>query len=266
MKRYLTLLSFFPLLWSCTEEVSKDINTDLTVEATHFFNFSEAMLESTYLGNISYPEYARIISGNLPGCPEVTLSTDSRIITLNYDAESECEQENNTPRTGRIVLDFSLSNSDTSSWTLTYEEYTYRGNKIEGTRHFERITLMDNKELFEDLSVELAGGLTFYADGELSYSVVRADFGPSSLTIKGKIGGRNPAGRNFSLVTTEAKIQQFQCYSAGWELPQSGKESWIVSRSATTDLEYKVNFQSSETCDPLVTSTLPDGRSLNLNP
>jgi hypothetical protein len=75
MKRYLTLLSFFPLLWSCTEEVSKDINTDLTVEATHFFNFSEAMLESTYLGNISYPEYARIISGNLPGCPEVTLLT-----------------------------------------------------------------------------------------------------------------------------------------------------------------------------------------------
>jgi hypothetical protein len=68
------------------------------------------------------------------------------------------------------------------------------------------------------------------------------------------------------LVITESKEQLFSCYRDGWELPQTGKESWIVSRGASSSLEYKVSFQASAQCNPVVISTLPDGRTLQLNP
>ncbi len=266
MKKYLTPLLVSLILASCSEEVSKDINTDLTQEADQFFSFSETISESTYLGNISYAEYSKIVSAELPGCPTIILSPDSRIITLDYSLSQECEQENKIPRTGRIVLDFTLSNSESPSWSLAYDNYTYKGFKIEGIRLFEGLSMTENQEIFENVRVELANYLSFRVDGELSYSVSRSDLKPLALKIRGKIEGKNPAGRDFLLLVTTAKEQHFECYGSGWDLPQTGRESWIVSRSETADLEYEVDFQSTEICNPVVVSTLPDGRTLQLNP
>ncbi len=266
MRKQLLLLSIPLILWACSEDVGKDINTDLTQEANQFFGFSEAMGESAYLGNISYPDYSRITSDKLPGCPTIVPSPDFRMITLDYSSPQECEQEHKIPRTGRIVLDFTLSDSAHPSWSLTYEGYTYDGIKIEGMRMFEGVSLGENRESFENLRVELEKNLGFRVGGELSYSVSRSDFRPFSLKTRGKIAGTNPAGRDFLLLVTAPKEQLFQCYSSGWDLPKTGKESWTVSRSATADLEYEVSYQSTEICDPVVVSTLPDGRILQLNP
>jgi hypothetical protein len=278
MKKYLNLLLVSVILASCSEEVSKDINTDLTQEAGQFFSFSETINESAYLGNISYPEFSQLTSAELPGCPAIILNPDSRIITLDYSLDEECEQQDTIPKTGRIVLDFTRSNSESPSWSLAYEDYTYRGIKIEGMRMFEGISLTENQESFENLTVELDGMLSFRVDGELSYTVSRTDtisqtdtvlqvsLKPLSLKTRGKIEGTNPAGRDFLLLVTTPKEQLFECYSTGWDLPKAGKESWIVSRNATADLEYDVNFQSTEICNPVVVSTLPDGRTLQLNP
>ena len=72
------------MLFSCTEDVSREISTDLTQEANQLFQFSQALSESNYLGNISYQDYFRISSSELPGCPTIVRSLASRIIVLDY--------------------------------------------------------------------------------------------------------------------------------------------------------------------------------------
>lgn len=266
MKKYLFLVSTSIFLWSCSEDVDKTINTDLAQEADQFFRFSESFSESSYLGNISYVDYFRIMPEELPGCPTIVKSPDSRIIELDYDSPVECGQENKTPRTGKIILDFTLSNTVTPRWSLTYDNYTFEGVKIEGSRHFEGLPFNENRESFEMHIVEFEKNLSFVFDGMLSYSVSRSSLRPFALSTRGRIEGKNPAGRDFSIVITEAKEQLFQCYRQGWVLPQTGKESWIVSRGGSSGLDYEVTFQSSQECNPTVISTLPDGRTLQLNP
>ncbi len=266
MKKIYLLLLAFGLFFSCDEDVSREITTDLTKEALLQFKFSEAIGESIYLGNISYPDYFRISSAELPGCPTIIRSSASRIIQLDYSNPAECEQANKTPRTGRIILDFTLSNTINPTWTLAFENYTYEGIKIEGLKQFRMITSNENEETFENLIVELDKNLGFQASGQLSHSVSRSSFRPFALSSRGTIEGKNPTGRAFSLVITESKEQQFSCYRAGWELPQIGKESWIVARGVSSSLEYKVSFSTSTECNPIVISTLPDGRTLQLNP
>ena len=266
MKKYLTLLTISLLHWSCTEEVSKDINTDLSLEADQLFGFSEAISESSYLGNISYSEYLEIASDKLPGCPSVAQIPNTRIIELSYSSSAECDQANKIPRTGKVTLDFTLSESESPSWILTYDSYTFGAIAIEGSRHFEALSDSENHENFENLKVELENQVSFVATGSYTYSLVRSDTIPVALSTSGRSDGKNPAGRDFSLVITKPKEQLFECYRAGWDLPRSGEELWIVSRSSTNSLDYQASFQSTEDCNTLVSAALPDGRTLQLNP
>jgi hypothetical protein len=254
------------LLFSCAEDVGKEINTDLTKEAGQFFQFSEAQWESSYLGNISYPDYFRIASSELPGCPTIIRSSSSRIIRLDYSNPAACTPENQTLRSGVIELDFSLSATANPVWTLTFKDYTFGGVKISGSKQFRTVSFNENQESFENLTVELEQNLGFTVKGTLAYSISRLSARPFGLSSRGRIEGENPAGREFSLVITEAKEQLFSCYGEGWELPQTGKESWIVSRGVNSSLEFKISYDASAGCDPFVITTLPDGRTLQLHP
>ena len=266
MKRHLILSSILLIFWSCVEDVSREINTDLTQEADQFYRFSQALSESSYLANISYLDYFRIGSEELPGCPTIIRSPDSLIVQLDYTNPQECDQPKNTPRTGKIILDFSLINTINRSWTLTYQDYAFGNTIMDGVRFFKNPSFNENVETFENLRIELENNLGFIATGTFSYSVARLSFRPFALSTRGRIEGTNPAGRDFSLVITEAKEQLFSCYREGWTLPQTGKETWIISRSPSSSLDYRVRFESGTACDPTVISTLPDGRSLQLNP
>lgn len=266
MKKYLIPISFLLFCVSCIEDVSRTINTDLTQEADQFFRFSEVLSESSYLGNISYPDYFRISSEDLPGCPTIIRRTEDRIIELDYSNPQGCEQANKSPRTGKIIIDFALSNTPQLRWKLTYEGYTFRNTKIEGARNFSNTSFGENTETIENLKIELEKNLGFSISGSFSYSVARLSFRPFALSTRGRIEGTNPAGRDFSLVITQAKEQLFSCYRQGWVLPQSGNETWIISRNSSSSLDYMVRFENNEGCDPTVISTLPDGRSLQLNP
>jgi hypothetical protein len=266
MKRYLLLISVLTFLGSCSEDVSRDIDTDLTQEADQFFQFSEALNESSYLGNISFGDYARILPEDLPGCPRINRNIDTRRIELDYTNPQECGQGNKTPRNGKIILDFTNSSSSNPTWKLTYDDYLLGKTRINGVRNFSNPSLGENRETFENLRIELEKNLRFFATGTLSYSIARLSFRPFGMSTRGRIEGKNPAGRDFSLVITEAKEQLFSCYREGWSLPQSGKETWIVSRGNSRSLDYLVRFENKGTCNPIVSSTLPDGRTLQLNP
>jgi hypothetical protein len=266
MKRYLFLISVLSFFGSCSEDVNRNIDTDLTQEAAQFFQFSEALSESSYLGNISFADYSRILSEDLPGCPTINRDITARRIELDYSNPQECEQPNKTSRSGKIILDFTLSNTNVPSWKLTYDDYSFGKNRIEGVRSFSNPSFGENKETFENLRIELEKNLSFYANGTLFYSLARLSFRPYALSTRGRIEGNNPAGRDFSLVITEAKEQFFSCYREGWELPQTGKETWVISRGTTRSLDYMVRFETNEACKTVVISTLPDGRTLQLNP
>jgi len=266
MKKYLILLTVSLVYWSCTEEPSRDINTDLSQEADQFFGFSEAVSESAYLGNLSYSDYTTLLTNALPSCPAIMLTPDSRIVTLDYSNTEECDQEKKAARTGRIILDFTFSNLENPTWTMTYADYTYNGIEIVGTRKFTGLSATENQESFEELRLELANNLDFSASGTLTHTVSQAGSTPMSLSTLGRIEGKNPAGRDFFLTIADAKEQLFTCYQQGWILPRKGQESWVVARGTSSSGNYVTNFQNSETCDPVVISTLPDGRTLQLNP
>jgi hypothetical protein len=218
------------------------------------------------LGNISFGDYFRISADELPGCPMITRDIDSRRIELDYSNPQECEHLNTTPRSGKIILDFSLSNTPDPSWKLSYEDYTFGTTKMVGTRYFINTSFNENQENLENLKITLDNDLGFVLNGTLNYSVARLSARPFALSTRGRVEGTNPAGRNFTSTITGAKEQLFSCYREGWELPQSGSESWIVTRSQSGSLEYMVRFETTDGCDPTVISTLPDGRTLQLNP
>jgi len=266
MKNLLSFVLLISILISCTEDVSRNINTDISKEANQFFHFSKALGESGYLGNISFGDYFRITSDELPGCPLITRNTTTRTIILDYSLPQDCEHLNSIPRTGKIILDFGLSNTAEASWTMTYEDYTFGGTRIEGTRYFKNTSFNENQELVENLKITLEPNLGFVVNGMLFYSVARLSARPFALSTRGRVEGINPAGRNFTSAITGAKEQLFSCYREGWELPQSGSESWIVSRGSLSGLEYMVMFETKEGCNPTVISSLPDGRTLQLNP
>lgn len=266
MKNLLSFILFLLILTSCTEDVSRNVNTDITKEADQFFRFSKALGESGYLGNISFGDFFRITAEELPGCPLITRNTSTRTIVLDYSLPQACEHLNSIPRTGKIILDFSLSNTTEASWTLTYEDYTFGGTRIEGTRYFMNTSFNENQETIENLKITLEPNLGFIINSTLFYSVARLSARPFALSARGRVEGTNPAGRNFTSSITGAKEQLFSCYRLGWELPQSGTESWIVSRGNSSSLEYMVKFETGEGCNPTVISSLPDGRSLQLNP
>lgn len=205
MKNPFFYFSILVLYTSCTEDVSRNINTDLTQEADQFFQFSEALSESSYLGNISYPDYFRISSEELPGCPAIIRRTEKRIIELDYSNPQKCDQPNKTPRKGKIILDFALSNTPEMSWTLKYEGYIFGTTQIEGIRNFSTLSFGENTEKIENLRIELDKNLGFIFSGSFSLSVARLSSRPFALSTRGRIEGTNPAGRDFSLVITQAK-------------------------------------------------------------
>ncbi len=266
MVRLYIFLFIFLLASSCTEDESKTISTDLSTEAIQHFNLSKAFSESNYLGNISYQDYFRISSSELPGCPTIERSLQSRIITLDYSKPLECTQENNKPRTGKIILDFTLSNSTSPTWILTYEDYSVDGIKVSGERQFRAITSNETEASFENLEVELPNNLAFLIKGKLNHSISRANFRPFGLSTRGSIEGVNPAGRTFTLVITEPKEQLFACYRQGWFLTQTGEESLKISRGIDRDVVHTTTYQTSTGCNPSVITILPDGRNFQLNP
>lgn len=233
-------------------------------EAEQFFTLSEIVNESAYLGNFSFNDYFRLTSGSLPGCPTISLNSQTLEITLNYTKVDTCDQENSEPRTGKIILNFSLANTENPSWTMKYEGYSYQKTKIEGTRFFKRLSTSQNSETFENLRITTEKNLGFSVKGTYTYFIARFNFRPFGISYVGRHEGINPAGRNFIQSITEAKELFISCYSEGYTLPQKGKENWRVYRGAA-ELNYTVSFISNQDCQIQAKATLPDGRTLDLN-
>lgn len=263
MKKILYSLIFMLCLNGCSEDIDSDIQTDLIQEAEQFMILSEIVNESNYLGNFTFGDYFRLTSGSIPGCPVLSLNSQTLEITLDYSKADSCDQPIKATRSGKIILDFALANSENPTWTLRYEGYTYQKTKIEGTRHFKRLSNSQNSESFENLRVTTEKGLGFKIRGNYTYFISRFNFRPFGISYVGKHEGINPAGRDFVQSITEAKELFINCYGEGNTLPQKGKENWKVSRGSN-DLNYSVSYNQNEACKTQVKAILPDGRTLDI--
>lgn len=266
MKKLLFNILFLSLLFSCNEEIGRDITTDLSQEADQFFNFSTAINEGGYLGNFSYSDYFRTQSQSLPGCPKIEIDQTLRLVTLDYDAADSCTQEKNFKRNGKIKIDFSQSNTQLATWWMEYENYKFDNTEIIGKREFKTLSSSQNQEKFENLKIKTDNNLSFVAKGTHTYFTSRFSFRPFAISFVGFIEGTNPAGRKFTQTLTQAKEVYINCYSEGWVLPFEGEETWTVERSEGRELTYRFNFSSEGECNPEVNVFLPDGRTLTLNP
>ena len=232
-------------------------------EADQFFTLSEIVNESSYLGNFTFGDFFRFTSSSLPGCPTLSLNSQTLEITLDYSKVESCDQQNQAHRAGKIILDFSQANSNNPTWTMKYDGYSFQKTKIEGTRFFKRLSTSQNSETFENLTITTEKNLGFQIKGTYTYFLSRFNFRPFGISYVGRHEGINPAGRTFVQSITEAKELYIACYSEGFTLPQKGKENWRVFRGST-DLNYSVSFLSTQDCLIQVKAILPDGRNLDL--
>ncbi|GMQ30514.1 hypothetical protein [Algoriphagus confluentis] len=266
MKNLLFPLLFLGLFCSCNEEIGREISTDLSEEVRQFYTLSTALTEGSYLANFTYGDYFRLQSESLPGCPKIEIDQSLRLITLDYDSVDSCMQERNFSRKGKIRIDYSLSNTQISTWWMEYEDYHFDKSRIQGTRQFQSLSPNQNQESFENLRLITDTNLSFTAKGSHTYFISRFSSRPFAISFVGTIEGINPVGRRFKQTLSGAKEVFINCYSEGWILPFEGEETWTVERGATRELSYKIAFSSEEECNPLVNATLPDGRILILNP
>jgi hypothetical protein len=265
MKSGFLAFSFVLILASCSEDTSDEIHTDLIQEANQFFLLSEAVNESSYLGNISYFDYFRIVAGSLPGCPKIQIDPDQRKVVLDYTQTDFCDQPIKSPRSGKIILDFSRLTIGPGFWSLEYQNYSFQKVIIEGKREYEKLSNSQNSETFQNLRIITENKLSFQISGSYTYFVARFNSRPFGISFVGSHEGINPAGRSFLQSITEPKEQYINCYSEGSGLPSVGQENWKVTRGKS-EIGYQVSYETSTGCKTKVNAILPDGRTYEIRP
>lgn len=268
MKRILPfffgLLLFFSI--SCQEDADKVIRTDLSVEANQLLETSSNWGESLFFAMLNFEDYQQMQSEFFPGCPEIQVSDGDRRVVLDFTNKKGCDEDDKTFRSGKIILDFSKKTSSPSLWTMNYENYTYKGFKIEGTRTFSFNNLSQIKESFENLTFQSEKGLNTILSGNFFHNLTFVGGNLSSLKTTGQLQGKNPAGRSISMEIQTLREEQFQCFLTDEPgLPNSSVEVWEISRTSSQVVSHTLFYKSTNPCLIQVEALLSDGRRLQLN-
>lgn len=262
------LYIFFSLIFviACKEDEDRVISTDLPTEASQLFNVSKAWSEALFFTQISFDQYSRADSLQLPGCPDIFLEENAKRVTLTFDSDSVCEQSGKSKRSGKLILNLAQSDSENPIWFLEYENYTFEDASIDGIRTFTKNSSGVVNETFESLIHKTKNELTHQFGGELNHTLKLVNGVIVSLDSKGVINGKNPAGRKFIFDFSQKRELLFSCFQDNQLFPVAGKESWRVSRSATSQVPYNLTYEGKEKCKTEAYVVLPDGRRLLLNP
>lgn len=252
---------------SCQEDADKVISTDLPTEANQLFDLSTTWSESLYFGLLSFDEYLAMDStSSLPGCPELIVEEDTRKVFLNFDSDIECGQTGEEKRSGKIVLEYALSDSDPSSWALEYDDYFYNGSSIRGIRNFKNDASNQIIESFNPLTITTEKELTSIFSGDLKHSGGTAVSSSIGFISGGSLHGVNPAGRDFKIEIPFDRLMLSSCFQENKLIPVAGSEIWDISRGATKNVTYLLEYELLDSCNVTANVRLPDGRTLLLNP
>lgn len=268
MKRFCFLFSILIVaLSACQEDADKVISTDLPTEAGQLFDLSTAWSESLYFGLLSLEEYQSMDStSTLPGCPTLTVESDSSKVSLEFTSENECLQSGDANRSGKIILQYVLSDSISSNWTMEYEDYSFEENSLTGVRFFKKDSSNQIAESFSSLKMKTKEELTTTFSGNLKHS--KSNLLTSSIGIisGGTINGVNPVGRDFSMEIPNDRLMLSSCFLKNELIPVAGSETWNVGRSNNKIVTYQLDYELIDSCQVAANALLPDGRTLLLNP
>lgn len=261
------LVLIFAIITSCSDDVNKNIETDLTKEAAQFYQLSLISHEHLFFSLYSWEEYQSLATDSLPGCPTITLEEISKKVTLDFDSENECSQNERFQRSGKIILDLGLSSTLNPEWDIKFEDYVFESDTIKGQKRF--ITLPNGviQESYNDLIVKTDNNLSYTYSGIVNHLAIRNGLRIlESVLSDGSLEGINPAGRLFSMNNISPTISQVLCFNSGEVPPNSGEESWTISRGLSKEVNHRLTFKLGQNCETTASMVLPDGRILILNP
>ncbi|EAZ79115.1 hypothetical protein [Algoriphagus machipongonensis] len=254
-------------LFSCQEAEDKHISTDLPTEATQLFELSTAYSESLYFGLLSFEEYLAMDSTSiLPGCPAFEVSEETKTVTLDFDAATECEQSGTYERSGKLIVKFSLAETPSSHWILEYDDYTFQKTKLRGIRNFRKSDTGEITESFDPITQVTENELTSIYSGFMTHQKAETVSNSLGIISGGTISGRNAAGRDFSITIPDERLMLTSCFQSNQLIPVNGSETWIIQRGNDRQVIHKLTYELIDSCQVAANVILSDGRKLLLNP
>lgn len=253
---------------SCAEDEEKVIQTDLPTEAAQLFSISKDWNESLYFAMISWEEYQQLDSLYLPNCPAIYLNPETKEVTLDFLASTTCIQSGEYGRSGKLLIKFEDPSDNTfSQWTMTYDDYKFGTNQLEGSRTFTSNDSNQVKEEFTELVEITNKKLSSEFSGEFIHTKTYLNDSLNSISSVGKITGVNGAGRDFEIDISTPINRLVSCLQENEILPSVGKENWFVSRGGNSEATYSTTYELLvDGCKVAANTMLPDGRKLLLNP
>lgn len=267
-KLIFVLIILLPILMSCEEDEDKVIQTDLPTEANELFKISKTWNESLYFAMLTWEDYQKMDSLGLPNCPEIIMDNFHRKVTLAFPHTLLCMQSGEYGRSGKLIIayDTTVLNAN-RKWSMQYEDYMFGTDSIKGIRNFSSDDSLIIFEEFTELIEKTEKELTTEFSGKFVHSKTYAEDSLVSFSSVGRISGKNPVGRNFEIILDSPVEHSISCYQQNEILPSIGKETWVVSRGGSSEVNYTTTYEPLlENCKVAANTILPDGKKLLLNP
>ncbi|EOZ95805.1 S-adenosyl-L-homocysteine hydrolase [Indibacter alkaliphilus LW1] len=265
---YSRLLILIPFLFfSCFGDIERDITTDLQVEGREIFNISMALDESLAFAFKSFEAYSKADTSEVLGCPNIFIDKEQKKITLEFLGNRQCVNEINLSRLGKIHISYT-SQSTFNAVTLEYDNYTSRGNTIEGQREFRQSRISNGlnsntrTETFTELLIIDEHGSSTKINGQFEHSISMLNSVATDITSNGSLEGRNITGRPIRMNRTQPKRYSFNCLNGGFVVPRQGSETWQIFRHTSQATSHQAVYESEIDCQSKVTLTLHDGRTI----
>src|SRR5690606_4884364 len=273
MTYLITILACLALLTPCLAGQEKRLQTGQKFEGEEILNLSYSIGE--------HPPYAfqpltffqdTPNSANIPGCPMVVVNDAAMEVVLTFGQE-DCSS-NRALRNGKLILRYFSDTIQATDSTLhlsqkvgvRYDDSWVRGVKIEGRRLLTQVhTLSADYALLDslsDLMILDANRSSSKFNGVMLHQAVVENDSLLRFTTTGAGTGRNLAGRSFTMEVNEPKRFTASCFQAGFQVPESGQETWVIERTASPDVIHKVIYVKAEDCNHTAQFQLYDGNEL----
>ncbi|UZR92876.1 hypothetical protein [Chondrinema litorale] len=192
-------------------------------------------------------------------CGTMTYSLEENFEFI-YDFGEGCEGVDGKLRKGKIIMSFDGFDSESITYSITYDGFYVDGNEIRGTVTTSAYVLNENENYAFNITmsgfeVSFSDGESFTYNASYSYEWVEgfASMDPytSVFNITGTSSGTTRDGLSYSTEITSPYVLKTSCYYEGYFYPVSG----VIDVSPVGKSEYSVDFGSGS-CDKTVSITL----------
>jgi hypothetical protein len=266
MKNLLLISITLLFLGACTNDIDRNITTNLQVEAKEIFQTSLTLEESLRYVFYSFEDYRNAITDTLPGCPTVLIDEVDKKIELKFALSNGCPTQK-IERSGSIILEFNTINSGDQEILVSYANYKVEKLEIRGKRKFSRKASVANPKLwqedFEDLLIidELENSTKISGSYNHTLGIINDKL--ISYASSGSVEGRNITGRLLKMTQSTPRQYQNACVEEGQVIASTGVEIWEIFRTPTRSLAHTLTITSDTTCVSKVNIQLSDGRLIS---